>query len=163
PDDQFLVNELRHRGHMVRPVIWGADVAALRRFDRLVIRSPWDYTNSSELCDRFVSWLEALDQARVPMDNPPAVLTWLIHKQYLLDLEAVGASVVPTIYTDSGRHLKLADCFPGRPIVIKPAISASGKGLVYLESYSQAENFQEEFASLSQKKNYLVQPLLPEI
>src|SRR5262245_3736985 len=57
PDDQIAVDELRRAGLAVEPVVWGHPVHLLRRYDLLVVRSPWDYMGSPELRERFVAWL----------------------------------------------------------------------------------------------------------
>ena len=47
-DDQVACDALEQRGHVVEPVVWGQDPAALAEmgFDLLVIRSTWDYMQS---------------------------------------------------------------------------------------------------------------------
>ncbi len=47
PDDQLLVDELRRRGHQVSAGVWGVDTSRLiDRFDRIIVRSAWDYMDS---------------------------------------------------------------------------------------------------------------------
>jgi glutathione synthase/RimK-type ligase-like ATP-grasp enzyme len=163
PDDQLLVDELRRRGHTVQPVIWGGDIAQLRGcFDRLLIRSPWDYMDSEENRLAFMQWVDNLNSAGIPMDNPPAILSWLTNKHYLVDMECVGAPIVPTKFIRAGESVDLAACFAG-PLVIKPAISAGGAGLVALQSREEIHSFQSEFSRLNQRQDYLIQPLLQEI
>mgnify|MGYP000885594472 CR=1 FL=1 len=163
PDDQLLVNELRRRGHTVEPVIWGGAVAGLQgSFDRLLIRSPWDYMDSEENRLAFMQWLEELNRAGIPVDNPPAILSWLTNKRYLLDLERAGVAIVPTRFVAMGETIDLACVFSG-PLVIKPAISAAGAGLVPLQRRTEIDAFQEEFSRLVQRRDYLVQPLLADI
>ena len=49
PDDQLLVDELRRRGHQVSAVVWGVETSQLTdRFDRLIVRSAWDYDPSAK-------------------------------------------------------------------------------------------------------------------
>jgi glutathione synthase/RimK-type ligase-like ATP-grasp enzyme len=163
PDDQLLVDELRRRGHSVQPVIWGGDVAELRdSFDRLLIRSPWDYMDSEENRLAFMKWIDDLDHSGIVVDNPPAVLSWLTHKRYLLDLEQAGVPIVPTQFVAAGNDVDLASCFAG-PLVIKPAISAAGAGLESFQNQTEIKSFQAEFSRLIQRQDYLIQPLLSEI
>jgi glutathione synthase/RimK-type ligase-like ATP-grasp enzyme len=163
PDDQLLVDELRRRGHSVQPVIWGGDVAHLRSaFDRLLIRSPWDYMDSEENRLAFMQWVNNLNSAGIPVDNPPAILSWLTNKHYLVDMECVGTPIVPTIFIHAGESVDLAACFDG-PLVIKPAISAGGAGLVALQSREEIDSFQLAFSRLNRRQDYLIQPLLQEI
>ena len=163
PDDQIAVDELRRRGHAVTPVIWGGDIGTLKEsFDLLVVRSPWDYMDTIALRKAFFSWIGTLDKSGIQVFNPPAVMTWLTDKRYLLDLEEAGVPVVPTAHVAPGSAIQLADCFQG-PLVIKPAISAAGEGLVLLQTEPEAEAFQTEFTRLNATQGYLLQPLIDEI
>ena len=165
PDDQLLVDELRRRGHRVTAVVWGADTARLaERFDRLIIRSPWDYMDSDELRQGFLRWLEALAATRVPVENDPQVMLWLMDKRYLLDFAAVGVPIVPTQLIPAGGSFDL-ETFVERHVaaVIKPAVSAAGAGLEFLPDRQTARSFQPEFAGRCQRGAQLVQPFLPEI
>lgn len=163
PDDQLAVNELRRRGHSVAPVIWGGDLRQLRAsFDLLVVRSPWDYMDSIAQRQGFFTWIGNLDKTGIPVFNPPAVMAWLTDKRYLLDLERAGVAVVPTTYVAPGSAIQLVDHFQG-PMVIKPAISAAGEGLVLLQTEQELKAFQNEFANLNATQGYLLQPLIEEI
>jgi glutathione synthase/RimK-type ligase-like ATP-grasp enzyme len=163
PDDQILVNELRSRGHQVDPVIWGGEIRPLvDNYDRLVIRSPWDYMDSETLRLDFFNWLHSLGETTLPVKNDPVIMTWLTDKRYLLDLEQAGLKIVPTRYAEIGSGLDLTQCFSGAQIV-KPAVSAAGVGLVTLDTLEKVLNFQESFRQLNKKEAFLIQPLLSEI
>jgi hypothetical protein len=165
PDDQLLVEELRRHGHSVQAVVWGGEVAGLAgTVDRLVVRSPWDYTDSDDQRQRFLRWLGDLDRAGLAVDNHPRVMAWLADKRYLKDLEAVGVPIVPTQVVPRGETLDLVAQFkPLGPLVVKPCISAAGVGLVFLESRTAAAGFQAEFEARCRKWGYLVQPFVPEV
>lgn len=165
PDDHLLVDELRRRGHQVTAVVWGSDTSRLaERFDRIIIRSPWDYMDSDELRQGFLRWLEALAATGVPVENDPQVMLWLMDKHYLLDFAAVGVPIVPTQLIPSGGSFDL-ETFVERHVaaVIKPAVSAAGAGLEFLPDRQTARSFQQEFAGRCQRGAQLVQPFLPEI
>ena len=94
PDDQLLVDELRRRGHQVSAVVWGVETSQLtERFDRLIIRSPWDYMDSDEQRQGFLRWLEQLAATGTVVENEPPVMLWLMDKRYLLDFAAVGVPI----------------------------------------------------------------------
>jgi glutathione synthase/RimK-type ligase-like ATP-grasp enzyme len=118
--------------------------------------------DSEQQCRDFIRWIEALGQAGVVVDNPPEVMAWLLDKRYLLDLDSVGVPIVPTHYAHPGSAALLGQAFSGS-LVVKPAISAAGAGLVALEGRTEIEQFQSEFARLNQETAYLIQPLLSEI
>ena len=165
PDDQLLVDELRCRGHQVTAVVWGADTLRLaERFDRIIIRSPWDYMDSDELRQGFLRWLEALAATGVPVENDPQVMLWLMDKHYLLDFAAVGVPIVPTQLVPVGGTFDL-ESFVERHVaaVIKPAVSAAGAGLEFLPDLPTARLYQQAFNTSCRCGAQLVQPFLPEI
>ena len=47
----------------------------------------------------------------IAVDNHPRLMTWLSHKSYLKDLEAVGVPIVPTLVVDREETLALIDLF----------------------------------------------------
>lgn len=165
PDDQLLVNELRRRGHRVTAVVWGADTSRLaERFDRIIVRSPWDYMDSDDLRQGFLHWLKALAVTGVPVENDLPVMLWLMDKHYLLDFASVGVPIVPTQLIPAGGSFDL-ETFVERhgAAIIKPSVSAAGAGLEFLPDRGTARSFQEEFSRRCLRGAQLVQPFLPEI
>ena len=165
PDDQLLVDELRRRGHQVRPVIWGSDTSRLSdQFDLLVIRSAWDYMDSVGQREGFLRWLGQLAATGVAVENEVDVMLWLMDKQYLLDFAAAGVPVVPTRLVPAGESFDL-ETYVGRNggAIIKPAVSAAGAGLEWLPDRQTARDFESEFAERCLRGAQLVQPFLPEI
>jgi glutathione synthase/RimK-type ligase-like ATP-grasp enzyme len=165
PDDQLLVHELRRRGHQVTAIVWGADPSRLaERFDRIIIRSPWDYMDSDELRQGFLRWLEALAATGVPVENHLPVMLWLMDKRYLLDFAAVGVPIVPTHLIPAGGSFDLESFVrENAGAVIKPAVSAAGAGLEFLPDCQTARSFQQEFTRRCRSGAHLAQPFLPEI
>lgn len=106
PDDGDLIPALADAGCDAVPAVWSDRSIDWRSFDKIVIRSCWDYHRRP---DEFRAWLE-LDAA--PISNPPDIIRWNMHKSYLLDLEKRGI------------RIPLTTMVPG-PVVVKPAISAS--------------------------------------
>ncbi len=165
PDDQLLIDELRRRGHQVSAIVWGADTSRLaERFDRVIIRSPWDYMDSDELRRGFLRWLESLAATGLPVENELPVMLWLMDKHYLLDFAAVGVPIVPTQLIPAGGTFDLEVFLQQHgAAVIKPAVSAAGAGLEFLPDRQTAWSFQEEFTERCQRGAHLVQPFLPEV
>ena len=165
PDDQLLVDELRQRGHHVSAVVWGVETSLLAdQFDRLIIRSPWDYMDSDEQRQGFLRWLEQLDATGLVVENEPQVMLWLMDKRYLLDFAAVGVPIVPTEFISIFESFDLVSFFErNAAAIVKPAVSAAGAGLEFLTDRQAARAFQPEFADRCQRGAQLVQPYLPEI
>ncbi|GAB4130677.1 MAG: hypothetical protein Kow0040_08940 [Thermogutta sp.] len=165
PDDQRLVEELRRRGHRVSSVVWGEEPERLpSRFDRLVVRSPWDYMDSDALRREFVFWLERLAATGMTVDNEPRLMLWLMDKRYLFDFASAGVPIVPTRLISADDSLDL-ESFVERhgAVVVKPAVSAAGVGLEFLRDRLEARAFQRGLADHRRSATYLVQPFVPEI
>ncbi len=116
-DDRRPAAELRRLGVEVRFEVWDDPEVDWARFDRVVLRSTWDYTRDR---DAFVEW--ARSQGR-RLDNPPGLVAWNSDKRYLADLQAAGVATVPTSFvapSDPAPQL-------GGEIVVKPAISAGAR------------------------------------
>ena len=108
-DDRVRRDALVRRGAEARAVVWDDASVEWRAFDAIVIRSTWDYhTRIGE----FRAWLDAMEG--LPLWNPPDVLRWNTHKSYLLELQARGIAIVPTLYVPRGASY-----------IVKPAVSAT--------------------------------------
>jgi glutathione synthase/RimK-type ligase-like ATP-grasp enzyme len=108
-DVQDLIAALAHLGVGAEPVSWDAEVD-WSRYDLVVIRSTWDYTDRR---DEFVAWAESLPRVL----NPAGIIRWNTDKRYLRDLAVAGVPVVPTLWDP--------DDIPSEwpEYVIKPAVS----------------------------------------
>jgi glutathione synthase/RimK-type ligase-like ATP-grasp enzyme len=84
-------------------------------FDRVVIRSTWDYT--SRVAD-FVSWCHSVGSER--LRNRPDLVAFNADKRYLGRL---AAPTVPTVYVAPGDALPRLD----GEVVVKPGISAGAR------------------------------------
>src|SRR5512142_2424677 len=92
PDDRLAADALGRRGITVVPAVWNDPTVDWSSFDRIIIRSPWDY---HEHAAEFLAWFSTLDRAGVPVHNPTSVLRWNLDKVYLRWIEERGGSVVP--------------------------------------------------------------------
>jgi len=156
-DLEPLLAEFARRGVRAEAVVWhdlGVDWAV---FDLIVMRSPWDYSLRTA---EFLAWLDSLDASRVL--NPPALIRWDFDKRYLLDLEAHGVSIVPTIVASTLAEVRAAAEKIGGRIVIKPNIGAGSWG-AHLTSADDPKL--DEYANdvLDSGKLVLVEPEVPEI
>jgi glutathione synthase/RimK-type ligase-like ATP-grasp enzyme len=165
PDDQLLVTELRRRGHHVAAVVWGTPPSQLlNHFDRLIVRSPWDYMDRDDLRSDFLQWLDQLETNNLPVDNEVPLMRWLMDKRYLLDFASVGVPIVASELVERNELRVLEDFVAEQgAAVIKPTISAAGVGLERLTDRATARAFQSEFEQRCQQNAHLIQPFLPEI
>jgi glutathione synthase/RimK-type ligase-like ATP-grasp enzyme len=92
-----------------------------------MLRSPWDYVHH---LDEFLAWAERVN-AVSDLWNPLELLRWNTHKSYLLDLQARGAPIVPTVVLLAGSAASLdaiCDARGWNSVVVKPAIASGGDG-----------------------------------
>lgn len=143
----------------------GADIATLswddprvdwERFDLVVIRSAWDY---SERLAEFVAWAGRVARLTV-LANPASVVRWNTDKRYLAELADAGVPVVPTRYLEPEVAVELPD---SGEYVVKPT---SGAGSRYAARYGQDDH---KAAVLHVERMHgegltaMVQPYMPRI
>jgi glutathione synthase/RimK-type ligase-like ATP-grasp enzyme len=144
PDCVIGAQALRKQGAKVTPVIWDeTSPEALLRYDRVIVRSIWDYQNK---LPRFQTWLDELIRHGVRVLNPASLMKWNLSKRYMAELERdQGVSIVPTAWiprdaSDSLAHLKkfLGET-SSQKLVVKPEISAGGHNTFVFERNQEGE------------------------
>ncbi|PKQ15252.1 MAG: hypothetical protein CVT67_10105 [Actinobacteria bacterium HGW-Actinobacteria-7] len=156
-DLEPLLAEFTRRGVPAEAVVWHHAGVDWSVFDLIVMRSPWDY---SQRTAEFLGWLDSLDPSRVL--NPPALIRWNFDKRYLLELEAHGVSIVPTIVASSLAEVRAAAKKIGGRIVIKPNIGAGSWGAhLTWAGDPKLDDYAAEV--LDTGKLVLVEPEVPEI
>ncbi|WP_051704479.1 RimK family alpha-L-glutamate ligase [Glycomyces sp. NRRL B-16210] len=118
-DEPLAVNALRRAGVAVEVLDWDDPAADWSGFDRVVLRSAWDYP---QRLPEFLRWLDEVD-AVSELVNPPATVRWSLDKRYLAELERAGIPVTPTVYVPPGS----AATFPDGGFVVKPAVGAGSR------------------------------------
>jgi glutathione synthase/RimK-type ligase-like ATP-grasp enzyme len=102
--------------------------------------------------------LDALEAGEAPVINPVPTLRWNTTKTYLIELEAKGASVVPTHAHDRLTPEALAaafDAFGVDEVVIKPQISGGSQDTVRFKRHGTLQGGPPGAA--------LIQPFLPAV
>jgi len=120
-DETLYKAALTRAGLDARVLAWDDPDAPFADATTVVIRSTWNYIHN---LDRYLAWVDAMGDKLI---NPRAMVRWNAHKQYLLDLEAAGVPVVPTLLARRGEKLPLAAAMIERgwaEVVVKPAVSA---------------------------------------
>jgi hypothetical protein len=161
-DDQHLVAALRAQGAVSEAVVWDDPSVDWNAFDRVVIRSCWDYHVQAR---RFLDWVGRCEATGVALWNPPATIRGNVHKSYLERLARAGARVTPTRVLASGMAVRLGDVLAAegwRRAVVKPAISASAFGTFAVEATTAAAH-QRELDDLLVHGDVLVQPFVDEV
>jgi hypothetical protein len=160
PDQEPLLAALRGAGLRAELLAW--DDPAARRpgaFDLCVLRSCWNYFQEPEA---FLAWCAEADRTSRLL-NPLPVVRWNLHKRYLLELEAAGVPVVPTLLLERGTAADLPGLIAARGwdnVVVKPAVSAASF-LTRRIRPGEATAGQDFLAALLAERDALVQPYLP--
>jgi glutathione synthase/RimK-type ligase-like ATP-grasp enzyme len=148
-----LLEALTARGVEAEAAPWDDDTVAWDDADLVAVRTTWDYT---EHRDAFLAWAGRVDAA-THLVNPLPVLTWSSHKRYLTELAAAGVPVVPTVLLDAGGPVPAV--LGEGPLVIKPAVSAGGRGT----RLGFADDLRDPVADLLAVGDVLVQPAVGSI
>lgn len=161
-DDRLLADALRARGCEVVPAVWSDAAVRWGSFDRVVIRSVWDYHRRFA---EFTAWLDRLEDASAVVLNPLRTLRWNVRKgTYLAELAAAGAVVVPTeLLEPTPAAPSLAGLLDRRgwsSAVLKPEVSASAH-LTLRTTRADAEAHQADLQRMLDRGAALVQPYLP--
>lgn len=158
-DDHVLRGALERRGVRVHPQVWGGTVP---RGAAVLIRSTWDYVDHPE---RFVAWLDHLDDQGAIVHNPTATVRWNMHKRYLTDLAERGVAVVPTRVLDRGSGVTLDEVVSAtgwEDVVVKPAIAGSARLTIH-QAREGREATERHLARLLDTEDALVQPFVADV
>jgi glutathione synthase/RimK-type ligase-like ATP-grasp enzyme len=154
-DEPLALAAFEAAGVAVEVLDWGDPDVDWASFDRVLLRSTWDYT---ERPAGFLDWLAAVD-AVADLRNPLPMVRWSLDKHYLAELEAAGVPTTPTTYVEPGDRPVL----PAGELVVKPAVGAGGR-----DAASYAED-QVDLALahvdrlLADGRSVLLQPLLASV
>lgn len=144
-------------GHGVSVVLepWSGE-ADLAAHDLVIPLMAWGYHR------QLAHWYAQLGRwvaAGVQLINPPDVLRWNSDKSYLLDFEAKGVAIIPSLVTkaaDEAALTKARDRFASDRLVIKPVSSAGSDGTYLL---GPRDPLPDEIAG----HRMLIQPMMPAI
>lgn len=162
-DDELLGQALMSVGINWSAVPWNDGGVDWTTFDGVLIRSTWDYHQHFEA---FLDWITHIEVSGIPLWNDPSTLRWNVNKNYLRDLDAGGIPTIPTCWVERGTKtvelLKIMEKNRWTDVVVKPAVSAGGRGLMryHRDNVALASS---ELASAASSSDLLIQPFLPEI
>jgi glutathione synthase/RimK-type ligase-like ATP-grasp enzyme len=154
-DEPLALHALRQAGLEVDVVPWDAPDVQWTSYDRVVLRSTWDYPAR---LPQFLAWLEAVDQL-TELRNPLPMLRWNLDKHYLADLADAGVPITPTTFVEPGQRVAL----PPGDLVVKPAVGAGSRGVRVYDT-GQHDLAQAHIEQLhADGAGVLVQPLLASV
>ncbi len=158
PDQELMLQAFRLAGMECEMLAWDDQNASVEGWDAIIIRSTWNYYLDPE---GFRAWLKKASLAS-RLFNPEPVVSENLHKKYLLELEARGLPIVPTLLMAKGQvDLASLQETGWSDIVIKPAISASSWRTKRCQAGSdEADSFLAELAAV---RDVLIQPYLKSV
>jgi hypothetical protein len=155
PELSVLRDAAQALGHDAVIACWEDPAVAWASFDRLLIRSTWNYVQRFA---EYSAWLDRPDVAP-RLVNPLRTIRWNIHKRYLLELAERGVPVVETALVPAGAMPEWeAIAARSEEIVLKPAISAGSFATVRVRRDELDRAREHRGAHLD--RDMLIQPLL---
>ncbi|PIQ37651.1 MAG: hypothetical protein COW59_06010 [Lysobacterales bacterium CG17_big_fil_post_rev_8_21_14_2_50_64_11] len=144
-------------GVTAQRVAWNDPTVSWQRFDAVLLRSTWDYTDQ---LPAFLQWCERVS-AQTQLINPLDVVRWNTDKRYLGELARAGVPVIETHY------LSLADApddFPGfAEFVLKPTVGAGSRGARRFVADEREQAVAHASALQTQGHEVMVQPYLAQV
>lgn len=162
PDDQALIAPLARYGFEVVPAIWDDATVDWKSFEKVIIRSTWDYYHHAAA---FAAWVERMEAEGVNLWNPLQVVRWNMHKKYLHEMAQHGVPILPSVWLHQGEAANLAEIMTTQhwqTAVIKPSISASASNTSKC-TWPVAEAEQAVLDALLQEGDVIVQEFAPKI
>ena len=151
-DEPLALAALARTGVSVEVVDWDDPEVDWARFDRVVLRSAWDYP---ERLAQFLTWLEQV-AAVSELVNPPGTIRWNLDKRYLVELADAGVPITPTAFVPPGGDAT----FPAGDVVVKPAVGAGSRDAASY-GHDQRDAAAKHVARLHDSgQTVLLQPLL---
>lgn len=152
-----LADALRNAGASVEILAWDDTSVSWKRFDAVVLRSTWDYT---ERLPEFLAWCEHAAKL-TKMQNPVDVVKWNTDKHYLADLAKKKCPVVESVFIEPGQA---ADKFPDyAEFVVKPAVGAGSRDTQRYLAKARDAAIKHVRKLLDQKRAVLIQPYLADV
>jgi len=159
-----LLQACRKAGLGVRALAWDDPTVSWGRFDAVLLRSPWDYTQRHA---EFLAWCRRVDRQSLLL-NPLQVVVWNSDKHYLTELAAAGVPVVASSFVETeAEPLPALQSFlaghDAAEFVVKPAISAGSRDT---QRYARAQEFAASnhiARLLEQGRSVLLQPYLASV
>jgi len=161
-DDRPLAEAFESREWSVEVAPWDKPDHDWASYSAVIIRSTWDYHLRAA---EFHRWLDRSETQGVRLWNPPGLIRWNVHKDYLRELAETGLPVVSTEILRRGESRDLAELLRARgwaEAVIKPAISATAYR-TFRASLETAADHQSELDESVAEADTLIQPFVPEI
>lgn len=158
-DAPALLAALAHGGAEALTCAWD-DSLVQWAGARVHLLSPWDYQHR---LPEFVAWLRRIESEASPLHSE-ALVTWNLHKGYLLELQSRGVRGLPTRILAGADDEALHDAaraLGASEVVVKAAVGAGADGLFRWRITDPVPT--ERFAGLARRGDVVVQAYSPRI
>ncbi len=153
-EGRLLLGRLRAAGVEAEPEVWDDPSVSWDDYDRVLLRSTWDYPSNPE---KFAAWVAAQGGRLI---NPPEIVRWNISKRYLTLLESWGLPIVPTAFIAPGEPVELPE---EAEFVLKPAVSAGSRGTARYAPGDLERARRHAAELLAANREVMIQPYLPSV
>jgi glutathione synthase/RimK-type ligase-like ATP-grasp enzyme len=150
-EGRLLLGRLQAAGLEPEACVWDEPTVAWADYDRVLVRSTWDYPGK---LGAFETWVSARGGQLI---NPAAAIGWNLSKRYLVELERWGFPTVPTALLAPGDRFEP----PAEgEFVVKPAVSAGSRDTARYRASERERAGRHAEALLAAGREVLVQPYL---
>ncbi len=161
-DAAMSVAAMNELGWGVDFVSWRSPEAEWDRYDLVYICTPWDYQDDP---DAFLRVLETIDVSSALLVNPLETVRWNLDKNYLRELQANGARIVPSRWHDTWSDDVLPEArdeFDSHRLVIKPQVGANADHTYVVDAENPGTDV-ERLEAAFRDRPFFVQPFLESI
>ena len=161
-DAPMSVPAMNGLGWDVEFVSWRSSEANWDRYDLVYICTPWDYQDDP---DAYLQVLETIDASSALLVNPLETVRWNLDKNYLRELEANGAGIVPSRWHDTWSDDVIHEAravFASARLVIKPQVGANADH-TYVVDAANPGPLREQLEAAFRDRPFFVQPFLESI
>jgi glutathione synthase/RimK-type ligase-like ATP-grasp enzyme len=154
--------EFARLGAKLERVHWRDANVDWKRFDRVIPKSCWDY---SEHPEEFAAYLKRMREEQIPFQNDLEIVTWNMRKNYLLDLQARGLKVGELTLVAQGSQMDfeaVKKLFGDGMIVAKPSISGGARNTVRCQAQDLSKH-REMLENVLKSCDVILQPFFPEV
>lgn len=149
-------------GWDVEFVSWRAQNVDWNAFDLVYICTPWDYQDDP---DAYLEVLEKIEDSDALLVNSIETVRWNLDKNYLRELEAAGARIVPSRWHAAWSDDVIAEAvneFGTNTVVVKPQVGANADHAYVIDAAELAPH-RDELAGVFANKPFFVQPFIEAI
>ena len=138
-------------------VAWDDPTVSWSRFDAVLLRSTWDYT---QRLAEFLGWCERVSRLTTLL-NPLEVVRWNTDKHYLGELAARGVPVIESHYLEPGNDPSALPAL--HEFVVKPCVGAGSRGAKRFIAAEREAAIAHAKSLLDAGHSVLVQPYLAQV